>query len=66
MTDHWSRDGDYFKVLINTEGQYSLWPSEKEIPGGWDQVGEKGTREECLELVETKWTDMRPNSLKAV
>jgi MbtH protein len=66
MKDNWSMDGDFFKVLINTEGQYSLWPSAKEIPVGWDQVGEKGTKEECLELVETKWTDMRPNSLKAV
>ena len=66
MKDNWSIDGDYFKVLKNIEGQYSLWPSEKEVPEGWNQVGQKGTKEECLEVVETKWTDMRPNSLKSL
>ena len=64
MSNKWSIDGDTFKVLVNSEGQYSIWPSGKEIPKGWTQFGEEGTKDECLKLVDTEWQDMRPNSLK--
>lgn len=57
-------DGDLFKVLINAEGQYSLWPSLKECPNGWTEVGFVGSKEACSGYVDTHWTDMRPNSLK--
>ncbi|CAL9668976.1 MbtH family protein [Streptomyces sp. enrichment culture] len=52
-----------FLVLVNHEGQHSLWPSFAEVPGGWTVAFEENTRAACLEYVETNWTDLRPRSL---
>ncbi|MDK1290494.1 MbtH family protein [Pseudoalteromonas umbrosa] len=53
-----------FKVIINHEEQYSLWPSYKTIPGGWKDTGVNGDKAACLEYIKTHWTDMRPLSLR--
>jgi MbtH protein len=53
-----------FKVVINHEEQYSLWPAERENPLGWSDAGKRGTRAECLAHIEEVWTDMRPLSLR--
>lgn len=55
-------NGEYL-VLTNQEAQYSLWPSFREIPAGWNAVGPRGKRQICLEWIEAHWTDMRPKSL---
>jgi len=55
-------DGEYL-VLVNDEGQYSLWPSFREIPAGWTATGPRGKRQACLTWVNETWTDMRPLSL---
>lgn len=52
-----------FLVLINDEGQYSLWPASLDVPAGWAVVHAKATRDVCLAFVDDSWTDMRPNSL---
>ncbi|MES9510040.1 MbtH family protein [Streptomyces sp. NPDC000609] len=52
-----------FLVLVNDEGQHSLWPSFAEVPGGWTTALAENTREACLEYVEANWTDLRPRSL---
>ncbi|MFE6702465.1 MULTISPECIES: MbtH family protein [Streptomyces] len=54
----------YF-VLVNAEGQHSLWPAFAEVPEGWDKAFGEASREECLEFTEKSWTDMRPKSLVA-
>ncbi|MFF8916190.1 MbtH family protein [Streptomyces sp. NPDC015032] len=54
-----------FLVLVNHEGQHSLWPSFAEVPGGWTVVLGENTREACLDFVEARWTDLRPRSLAA-
>jgi len=53
-----------FLVLVNHEGQYSLWPAFRAPPPGWDTVGPRGARQDCLDWIETQWTDMRPASLR--
>lgn len=53
-----------FRVVVNHEEQYSLWPSDREAPPGWSDAGKVGTREECLAHIESVWTDMRPLSLR--
>lgn len=53
-----------FKVVVNHEEQYSIWPSSKSNPPGWEDEGMSGTREECLCHIEAVWTDMRPLSLR--
>lgn len=54
-----------FKVLVNAEGQYSLWPSFADVPAGWEVRLDDTGRAECLAHVEENWTDMRPKSLVA-
>jgi MbtH protein len=59
-------DGDAtFVVLVNDEGQHSLWPSSKAAPAGWLITFGEDSRERCLEYVETHWIDLRPASLVA-
>lgn len=55
-------EGSYY-VLVNDEGQHSLWPHFVEVPAGWTVVFGTDTREACLEYVEKNWTDLRPKSL---
>ncbi|MGW7688961.1 MbtH family protein [Streptomyces asiaticus] len=52
-----------FLVLVNDEGQHSLWPAFADVPGGWHVAHSKDTRESCLAYIEENWTDMRPKSL---
>lgn len=53
-----------FQVVVNDEEQYSIWPAEEPRPAGWRGSGFTGTRQECLDHIETVWTDMRPRSLR--
>lgn len=55
-------DGSYY-VLINEEGQHSLWPTFAEVPAGWSVVHGPDQRQPCLDYVNENWTDMRPRSL---
>ena len=55
---------DKYKVVINHEEQYSIWPADRENALGWKDVGEVGSKEECLDYIEEVWTDMRPLSLR--
>ncbi len=54
-----------YMVLKNGEEQHSLWPSFKDIPAGWEQVGPVGTKAECVAYVEENWTDITPLSARA-
>ncbi|WP_067464235.1 MbtH family protein [Actinomadura macra] len=54
-----------FLVLVNDEGQHSLWPSFADVPAGWQPVHGETDRRSCLAYVEEHWTDMRPKSLVA-
>lgn len=53
-----------FRVVVNHEEQYSIWPMDRELPAGWDEEGKSGNKEECLDHIEQVWTDMRPLSLR--
>ena len=53
-----------YKVVVNHEEQYSIWPVEKQNPLGWSDAGKSGPKAECLEYIKEVWTDMRPLSLR--
>ena len=53
-----------YKVVINHEEQYSIWPIDRKVPRGWKPVGKEGTKQECLDYIEEVWTDMRPLGLR--
>jgi uncharacterized protein YbdZ (MbtH family) len=57
-------DTTIYKVVVNHEEQYSIWPEYKENPRGWKDVGKSGPKAECLEYIKEVWTDMRPLSLR--
>jgi len=57
-------DTTVYKVVVNHEEQYSIWPDYKEIPLGWKDAGKSGLKPECLGYIKEVWTDMRPLSLR--
>jgi MbtH protein len=62
--DDESEDKTIYKVVLNHEEQYSIWPADRENPAGWRDDGKKGTKAECLAHIKEVWTDMRPLSLR--
>lgn len=57
-------DQTVYKVVVNHEDQYSIWPIGRENPLGWRDAGKSGPKQECLEYIKEVWTDMRPRSLR--
>jgi MbtH protein len=57
-------DKTVYKVVVNHEEQYSIWPADRENPPGWRDAGKSGLKAECLAYVKEVWTDMRPLSLR--
>lgn len=60
----WDDEDAVFRVVMNHEEQYSIWPEYREVPQGWTAVGVQGSKQECLAHIERVWTDMRPLSLR--
>jgi len=62
----WNEEADerIYKVVVNHEEQYSIWPADRENPLGWSDVGKTGLKQECLDYIKEVWTDMRPLSLR--
>ncbi len=58
-TDDWD-----YKILVNHEEQYSIWPEFKEAPAAWTKVGPVGDKATCLKWIEEHWTDLRPKSIR--
>ncbi|WP_323373503.1 MbtH family protein [Plantactinospora alkalitolerans] len=57
-------DASYL-VVVNDEGQHSLWPAFLDVPEGWTSVFGEAGRQEALDYIEKSWTDLRPKSLIA-
>jgi MbtH protein len=58
-------DEQTYHAVVNDEEQYSIWPVDLPVPGGWRPAGQRGSKEECLAYIGQVWTDMRPASLRA-
>ena len=63
VTNPFEDENGVYHVLVNEEGQHSLWPSFIEVPAGWTIIHESDSRAACLEFINQHWTDMRPKSL---
>lgn len=57
-------DTTIYMAVVNDEGQYSIWPADRELPLGWRDAGKHGLKPEVLAWIEEVWTDMRPLSLR--
>jgi MbtH protein len=64
MSTYESDDTTRYKVVVNHEEQYSIWPADRDNPAGWSNVGKDGSKAECLAYIKEVWTDMRPLSLR--
>ena len=64
MRSEEQEDITLYKVVVNHEEQYSIWPSDRACPLGWNDVGKSGPKADCLAHIEQVWTDMRPLSLR--
>ena len=64
MSNDQSEDTTIYKVVVNHEEQYSIWQADRENALGWNHVGKRGSKEECLAYIKEVWTDMRPLSLR--
>jgi len=53
-----------YKVVVNHEEQYSIWPADRVNAPGWRDAGKTGDKSECLAYIKSVWTDMRPLSLR--
>jgi MbtH protein len=60
----WDDEQTVFKVVVNHEEQYSIWPIERVNPPGWRDAGKSGVKTDCLAYIDEVWTDMRPLSLR--
>ena len=65
MTNPFEDPDAQYLVLVNDEGQHSLWPVFADVPGGWTAVFGEAVRQDCLDYIEKSWTDLRPKSLIA-
>jgi MbtH protein len=65
MTNPFDVEDGTYAVLVNDEGQYSLWPTFAPVPAGWTVVHGPAGRTSCLDHIKANWTDMRPLSLVA-
>ncbi|MBN6042355.1 MbtH family protein [Amycolatopsis sp. 195334CR] len=63
MSNPFDQEDGVFLVLVNDEGQHSLWPAFVDAPAGWTRVHGEASRQDCLDYVEANWTDLRPKSL---
>ena len=59
-----TEDNTIYKVVVNHQEQYSIWPADRENPLGWRDVDKSGSKTECLAYIKEVWTDMRPLSLR--
>lgn len=64
MTNPFEDENAGYLVLVNDEEQHSLWPAGIAVPAGWETAHGPAPRAQCLEYVETHWTDIRPLSVR--
>lgn len=64
MNKHDQEDTTIYKVVVNHEQQYSIYPAERPNPLGWNDAGKTGLKSECLAFIKEVWTDMRPLSVR--
>ncbi|MEU9156827.1 MbtH family NRPS accessory protein [Streptomyces sp. NPDC048417] len=63
MSNPFENPDGLYSVLVNDEGRHSLWPDFVDVPAGSTVVHGPAGRQECLDPIETRWTDLRPRSL---
>jgi amino acid adenylation domain-containing protein/thioester reductase-like protein len=58
------RSAEDYLVVVNEEGQHSLWPATLTVPAGWRQEGHAMRRQACLSAITAAWPDIVPASVR--
>ena len=66
MTNPFDDPDATYLVLVNDEGQHSLWPASAGVPDGWTVAHPEDSRSACVAYIDQHWADMRPRSLAKV
>lgn len=53
-----------YKVVVNDDEQFSIWPAFRENAPGWRDEGFEGGEERCLAHIAAVWPDIRPASVR--
>ena len=53
-----------WEVVVNAEGQHSIWPVGKTLPAGWSLTGFRASKPACLAHIGETWPDIRPRSVQ--
>jgi MbtH protein len=59
-----SRAETIYKVVVNHEEQYSIWPADRENAAGWTDAGPTGGKDECLAHVERLRSKAQPGFVR--
>ncbi len=51
MNTEEKEDSTIYKLVLNHEEQYSIWPADKDNPLGWRDAGKSGSKAECLDYI---------------
>jgi MbtH protein len=57
---------DQFKVVINHEEQYSIWPADRALTERWREAGFAGTEDEAWQYLEREWRDITPRDRERI
>jgi MbtH protein len=63
VADPFENEDASYLVLVNYEGQHSMWPELIGVPAGWHVAFGGSRRQECLDYIAANWTDIMPSSL---
>ena len=53
-----------YKVVVNHEERYSIWPADRENARGWSDAGKAGTEAECAAYIEAVGAGKRPRGAR--
>jgi len=51
-------------MVVNHEGQHSMWPAARPVPAGWLQRGPAMPKKACLAAITAAWPDITPASAR--
>ena len=55
-----------YRVMVSADGQYAIWPVEREDASGWRDTGKRGSKAQCLAFIDEARNEWRgPQSPEA-
>src|ERR1035438_4169657 len=57
--------GKAYLIVLNAEGQHSIWPAALPVPAGWRQKGPPMRMEACRAAITSEWPDIVPASVRS-